>query len=67
MTFRPATATPSVESASEQEKMGAFRRAADAVLTWEMHRGSGLVVAVEGPATEGRTVVLELGRPGTDT
>jgi uncharacterized protein (UPF0548 family) len=39
----------------------AFGRAADAVLTWEMHRRSGLVVAAEGPAVEGRTVVLGLG------
>jgi len=38
-----------------------FNRAADAVLTWEMHRRSGLVVAAEGPAAEGRTVVLGLG------
>ena len=39
----------------------AFRQAADAVLTWEMHRRSGLIVAAEGPAMEGRTVVLGLG------
>src|SRR5437868_9932838 len=39
----------------------AFGRAADAVLTWEMHHRSGLVVAAQGPAVEGRTVVLLLG------
>jgi uncharacterized protein (UPF0548 family) len=40
-----------------------FGAAADAVVAWEMHRCSGLAVAAEGPAQEGRTVVLGIGRP----
>ena len=39
----------------------AFDRAANALLTWGMHRRSGLTVAVDGPAELGRTVVLGLG------
>lgn len=38
-----------------------FRRAADVVMTWNMHRGSGLTVAAAGPAIVGRTVVLAAG------
>jgi uncharacterized protein (UPF0548 family) len=40
-----------------------FEAAADAVLSWGMHRRSGLAVATEGPAENGRTVVLGVGRP----
>jgi uncharacterized protein (UPF0548 family) len=39
----------------------AFDRAAQTLLTWEMHRRSGLAVATDGPAQPGRTVVLGLG------
>ena len=39
----------------------AFDRAARTLLSWEMHRRSGLTVAVDGPAAPGRTVVLGLG------
>lgn len=39
----------------------AFDRASRALLTWEMHRRSGLAVATDGPAEPGRTVVLGLG------
>jgi len=38
-----------------------FTQAAEAVLTWEMHRRSGLVVTAAGPAVEGMTVVMGLG------
>lgn len=38
-----------------------FDRASQALLTWEMHRRSGLAVATGGPAEPGRTVVLGLG------
>jgi uncharacterized protein (UPF0548 family) len=40
-----------------------FERASAALCAWEMHRGSGLAVAVDGPASVGRTVVLGIGRP----
>jgi uncharacterized protein (UPF0548 family) len=40
-----------------------FGAAADAVLSWQMHRRSGLAVAAEGPAAEGMTVILGMGRP----
>lgn len=36
-------------------------RAAHTLLTWDMHRRSGLTVAADGPAEVGRTVVLGLG------
>lgn len=42
---------------------GALERAADALYGWRMHSGAGLVVAADGPAEVGRTVVLGLGRP----
>ncbi len=42
---------------------GALERAADALHHWRMHRGAGLIVAADGPAEVGRTVVLGLGRP----
>lgn len=38
-----------------------FDRASRALLTWEMHKRSGLAVATDGPAEPGRTVVLGLG------
>lgn len=37
-------------------------RAGRALLGWDMHRGAGLVVVADGPATPGRRVVL---RPRT--
>lgn len=39
----------------------AFAAATRSVLSWEMHRRSGLAVITDGPATPGRTVVLGLG------
>jgi uncharacterized protein (UPF0548 family) len=38
-----------------------FTSASDALLSWQMHRRSGLSVAADGPATIDRTVVLGLG------
>lgn len=38
-----------------------FDAAVAAVMTWDMHRRSGLAVAVDGPAEAGLTVVLGLG------
>lgn len=35
-----------------------FDRASRALLDWDMHRGAGLVVVVDGPASPGRTVTL---------
>ena len=35
-----------------------FERASRSLLNWDMHRGAGLVVVVDGPATLGRTVTL---------
>lgn len=40
-----------------------FKRGGDIVLGWDMHRGCGMQVATDGPASEGRTVVLAVGRP----
>jgi uncharacterized protein (UPF0548 family) len=40
-----------------------FRLASDVVLAWDMQRGSGMQVEVDGPAIEGRTVVMSLGSP----
>jgi uncharacterized protein (UPF0548 family) len=40
-----------------------FRQASDAVLAWDMQRGAGMRVAVDGPAVKGRTVVAALGSP----
>jgi uncharacterized protein (UPF0548 family) len=40
-----------------------FRRASEALLAWELHRGSGLAVAARGPAQANQTVVLGLGTP----
>lgn len=39
-----------------------FDRASRALLNWEMHRGAGMVVVVDGPASPGRLVTL---RPRT--
>lgn len=36
-----------------------FDRAGRALIHWDMHRGAGLVVVVDGPATPGRTVTLQ--------
>jgi uncharacterized protein (UPF0548 family) len=41
----------------------AFRRASDALMSWHMHRDSGLAVVGDGPASVHRTVVLAVGRP----
>src|SRR5947209_1067959 len=71
LTYAPVGATrghlpPGYRHTERRVRIGAgaeaFGRAADAVLTWEMHRRSGLTVAAEGPAVEGRTVVLGLGK-----
>ena len=35
-----------------------FDRASRALIHWDMHRGAGLVVVVDGPATPGRLVTL---------
>lgn len=35
-----------------------FERASRSLLNWDMHRGAGLVVVVDGPATPGRIVTL---------
>lgn len=35
-----------------------FDRASRALMNWDMHRGAGLVVVVDGPASPGRTVTL---------
>ena len=35
-----------------------FDRASRALIHWDMHRGAGLVVVVDGPATPGRVVTL---------
>lgn len=40
-----------------------FDLAVDALLQWKMQRGAGMGVAVDGPAAEGRTVVMALGHP----
>jgi uncharacterized protein (UPF0548 family) len=40
-----------------------FRRAVEVVVSWDMHRGSGISAVASGPATEGRTVVLAIGGP----
>ncbi|HVX68451.1 MAG TPA: DUF1990 domain-containing protein [Mycobacteriales bacterium] len=40
-----------------------FRRAVDIVVGWDMHRGCGISAVATGPATEGRTVVMAIGRP----
>jgi len=70
LTYTPVGATavdlpPGYEHNERRIRIGAeaetFSRAADAVLTWEMHRRAGLVVAAEGPAVAGRTVVLGAG------
>src|SRR4051794_8901616 len=42
---------------------GALERAGDALHRWQMHSDAGLIVAADGPAQTGRTVVLGLGRP----
>ncbi|TAK71185.1 MAG: DUF1990 domain-containing protein [Actinomycetota bacterium] len=39
----------------------AFDRASQALLSWQMHRHSGLAVATDGPVEQDRTVVLGLG------
>lgn len=41
----------------------AFREAGAVVMAWDMQRGAGMRAAVDGPAEEGRTVVLALGHP----
>lgn len=40
-----------------------FRRAVEVVVSWDMHRGAGISAVAAGPATEGRTVVMAIGRP----
>lgn len=35
-----------------------FNRASEALIDWQMHRGAGLVVVTDGPATPGRVVTL---------
>ena len=35
-----------------------FDRASRALMNWDMHRGAGLVVVVDGPASPGRRVTL---------
>ena len=35
-----------------------FDRASRSLINWDMHRGAGLLVVVDGPATPGRTVTL---------
>ncbi|HEY3830985.1 MAG TPA: DUF1990 domain-containing protein [Acidimicrobiia bacterium] len=42
---------------------GAFDRAADSILTWAVHRGSGLSVATDGPMQVGTNVVMNAPLP----
>lgn len=39
-------------------RSGSFEAAARAVMTWEIHRRSGLLVAADGPAEPGRCVAM---------
>jgi uncharacterized protein (UPF0548 family) len=58
---------PGYHHIRRRERIGdgvaALERAADALRHWRMHERAGLTVAAAGPADEGRTVVLGLGRP----
>lgn len=59
MTARPRSFTREAALGSGRPL---FDRASRALCNWDMHRGAGLVVVVDGPATPGRTVTL---RPRT--
>lgn len=58
-----STPRPGTEELRREVHLGEGRdlaRCASALLQWELHRASGLLVASDGPAAPGSTVVLAL-------
>jgi uncharacterized protein (UPF0548 family) len=48
---------------TELRAADAFHRAADAIRSWEMHRGAGLVVSADGPIEAGTNVAMNAPLP----